>query len=190
MSSVVEVCNGALQKLGAARIVSLNDDSRNARSMNAAHGRIRDRLLRRHAWNFSIKREQLAASATAPPFGKARAFPLPSDYLRLLPPEFPHNVNWRDWQIESGEILTNDAAPLDVRYVRAVTDPNEMDALFRELWSTELALDTCQEITNSNTKKEGLREDKKLILQDAKQVNAFENMPTQPPVDVWITARA
>lgn len=195
MASEVEVANSALGKLGQDRITSLGDDSPAARSCSAAIARIRDKLLRgRNAWNFSIVRAQLAASATAPLFGKANAFPVPADFLRLLPLDPVDNLNTNDRQIESHEgsraILTDEDAPLDVRYVRRVTDPNEMDSLFLELWATDLALDICQDVTGSNTKKEALRADRKTILDEAKAVNAYESVAPVPPTDTWISRRA
>lgn len=195
MASDVETANSALQKLGQDRIASLSDDSPAARSCNVAIFRIRDKLLRgRNAWNFAIVRAQLAASVTAPLFGKANAFPLPSDFLRLLPLDPVDNVNTDDRQIESHgstrAIVTDEDAPLDIRYVRRVTDPNEMDSLFLELWATDLALDICLDVTGSNTKKEALRADRKAILEEAKAVNAYESVAPVPPTDPWITVRA
>ena len=193
MTSVVDVCNSALQKLGADRISSLADNNKNARAVNAAHERIRDKLLRRNAWGFAIKRDELAASSTDPLFGPAKQYPIPSDFLRLLAPDKEANLNSLDWRIERGPagrvIVTDDGAPLQIRYISRVTDPNEMDSLFLELWAVELALDVCQEITGSNTKKETLREDRKLIMAEAKQVNAYESVSDEPPEDDWITVR-
>lgn len=193
MASVVEVCNGALEKLGADSISSVDESNVRARAVRAAHERVRDVLLRRHPWNFAIKRDQLAASATEPAFGKDNAYPLPSDFLRLLPPDPELNSNSLDWQIESHDngraILTNDDAPLDVRYIWRVEDPNAMDPLFLELWSTEIALTICKKITGSNTLKESLRADVKTITAEAKKANAFENSSSEPPEDMFITVR-
>lgn len=194
MASVVGVCNRALQKLGtSSRIVSLSDDSKHARALNASYEAVRDALLRDHAWNFAKKRVQLAASATTPDFGKANAFPLPANFLRLLAPDPGYNLNSHDWEIENHEgalaILSDDDAPIDVRYIERVTDPNLMDALFLELWATDLAFELCKEITGSNAGKEALRADRKRILSDAKRTNAIENVASQPPDDPWVTVR-
>lgn len=194
-TSEVQICNRALQKLGtSARITSRTDNSRNARAMNLVFDDLRDKLLRDYTWNFAKKRAQLAASATAPDFGPANAFPVPSDFLRLRSPDPENNLNTNDWRIENHEdticVLTNDAAPLDFPYIAVVTDPNLMDALFRELLATDIALETCQEITGSNTKKEALREDRKDVIQRAVRVNAMENPADVPPADPWVTCRA
>lgn len=191
MASVVGVCNSALQKLGSpARITSLSDNSPTARALSVSYESVRDKLLRASPWNFAIKRAQLAASATDPLFTKDHAYPLPSDFLRLLPTDPEDNANTLDWQIESGSIVTNDDAPLEIRYIWRVTDPNAMDVLFLDLWAVELALQLCYEITGSNQKKAALLEERKTILREAKRVNAIESEAPRPPDDTWITARA
>jgi hypothetical protein len=185
VASVVGICNRALQRLGAARIVSLDDDTKNARACNNAYAPVRDALIRRYRWSFAITRAQLAADATAPAFGFANAFPLPADCLGVIPP----NESDVDWTVEGRAILSDWGAPLEVRYKKVVTDPNDMHADFRELLSLQLAAAMCEEITQSNTKMESIKDDIKTALADAKRNNAFEQTPDEPPEDTWITAR-
>lgn len=189
MASEVEICNRALQKLGAKRITSLTQDSVNARACNASYEAVRDKVLRCHIWNFAIKRAELPASSSAPAFGRANSYPLPSDFVKLAPQYPEWNQYYRDWQIEGRSILTNDRGPIQIRYIYQVSDPNEMDPIFRELLATELAFEMCEEITQSNTKKESLREDKSAIIAAARASNAFENVPTEAPDDDWSTYR-
>ena len=186
MASDVEICNRALQKLGSARITSLSDDSPEANAVNACFEILRDAEYRKHPWNFAIKRAQLAADTTDPLFGPAAQYPLPSDFIRLL----PSNDSDLDWRIENGAIVTDWGAPLEIRYIYKVTDPNKMDILFRESLSTMIALELCEKLTQSNTKKEGLRVDYKQIISDAKKTNAIENIAQDPPDDSWVTERA
>lgn len=189
MASEVEICNRALQKLGAKRITSLTEDSVNARSVNACYAILRDAELRRHPWNFAIDRAQLAADVTAPLFGKENSFPLPANYLGPIPPYPEYNVNNRDWQIEGGKIYTNDAAPLNFRYVKQVTDPNLMDPLFREALSARIALEICEELMDSNAKVATVAEMYKEAINEAKKLNAFEKIASKPPEDEWVTVR-
>lgn len=190
MATNVEIANRALQKLGAQRITSLSDNSRNARAVNAAFNIVRQEELRRHTWNFAVEREQLAADATAPAFGKATYFTLPSGCLRLLAPDPELNLNDLDWQIEGRKIATNDTAPLDVRYIDDITDPQQMDALFREAFASKLAMELCEEITQSNTKKDKATEDYDWAIAEAKRTNAIERTALDPPDDVWVTTRS
>lgn len=188
-TSEVEICNRALQKIGAKRITSLTQDAPNARACNVAYFVLRDMELRNHPWNFSIKRAELAADATPPDWGRQNSFTLPSDFLCLRPDYPEDNLNCKDWQIEGKKIVTNDAAPLYIRYTYRVTDPNEMDALFREALATKLAIEICEEIAQSNTKKADLKDDYRDIINRARKANAIENVSAEPPEDTWLTVR-
>lgn len=176
--------------LGANRITALTDpDSRNARTMNAAYETIRDAELRKHPWSFAIKRAQLAADATAPTFGPAVSYTLPSDFLRLLSPDANYNSNDSDWKIEGKKLLTDDSAPLNIRYIYRVTDPTEMDTLFHESLSAALAVATCEEITQSTSKLSNVAAIYDTNIKEAKRANAIETVSDEPPEDTWVTAR-
>jgi len=187
--SVVAICNLALQKVGDARITSLSDDSPRARSLNASYEIIRDRELRANKWNFAKKRATLAPSAVEPDFDFDYAFPLPTDCLRLLPPNTPS----LDWQTESHEdrtsILTNDGDTLEIQYIARVTDPNQFDVLFVEMLACKLALHLCEDRTQSSTKKADLVQEYKELRREARLVNAFENSSEEAPEDSWLLAR-
>lgn len=189
MASVVDICNSALQKLGAKRIVSLTENSPNARSCNAAYSNSRDAELQAHPWNFAVKRVELAADAVPPIFGKANSYTLPGDFLRLLAPDPGYNCVPRDWQIEGTKILTRDQAPLHLRYVALVTDTTLMVPTFREALACRLASEMCEEITQSNSKKASVNADYKDALREARRINALANPPVTPNEDSWITAR-
>jgi hypothetical protein len=190
MSSVVEICNRALQKVGARRIISITEDSVNARACNNAYDVIRRAELRAHPWACATTRAQLAASSTEPLFGRALAYPLPADYLRLLPHDPDYNTNSLDWQIEGGEIITDDTAPLNIRYIFDLQDPNIMDPLLREALSAKLAVEICEELTQSNQKKVSVKEDYKEAIREARRINAILNIAAKPPEDEWVTVRS
>jgi len=84
MASVVGICNQALAKLGATRIVALTDDTKQARLLNSIYEVKRDAELAANPWTFATKRAQIPASSTAPVFGWAYSYPLPSDYLAMV----------------------------------------------------------------------------------------------------------
>jgi hypothetical protein len=190
VASEVEIANRALLRVGATRITSLEEASANARAVNALFTTVRDAELRSHVWNFAIKRARLAADATAPAFGPANAFPLPSDFLRLLPPDKDTHYNDLDWRVEGRRILTDAAAPLDIRYIYRVTDPNEMDALFREAFSMRLARELCEPLTQSNTKIQLIATDYEVAIRAARKADAFEEVAIEPPEDTWLSVRA
>lgn len=189
MASVVEICNRALQKLGARRISSLSEDSVNGRACNACYEVLRDAELQAHKWNFAIERVELAADSPAPTWGKANSFTLPSDFLKLADPDPEWNENTIDYQIEGTKIFTNYDAPLQLRYVKKVTDANTMPALFREALSSRMAMELAEELTQSNSKRATAEIDYKRAISEARKANAIARRPADPATDSWITRR-
>lgn len=189
MASEVEVANVALSRVGAARVTALTENSVEARAVNAVLTVLRDVELRAHVWNFAIKREQLAEDATAPTFGPSSAFTLPSDFIRLLPPDPELHSNDLDWRIEGRKVLTYDTAPLDIRYVYRVTDPNIMDPLFRQAWALRVARAICEPLTQSNSKLQLIDAEYRDVLVMARKADALEEPPVDQPEDTWVTVR-
>lgn len=192
-TSDVSISNLALQKLGAARIVSLAEDSPQARECNACYEAMRDLELRKHRWSFAITRVALAADVTAPAFGPAKYFTLPADFLRLLEPDSSENYNTLDWRIEtnsgSKKIATDSSSPLNIRYVARIEDPAQFDAAFVEALACRMAIQMCEKLTQSNTKMQAVAEQYKDAIREARRVNAIEVVSAEPPTDTWDTAR-
>jgi len=189
MASEVSISNLALQLLGAARITSLTEDSVNAREANSCYAEMRDLELEKHRWRFAVARASLAASATAPDFDFDNAFPLPTDFLRL---RMPNRTNL-DWQIENHEnqlaVLTNDSGPLEIVYIKKVTDPNIMVPTFRAALAARMAVQMCEKITQSNTKLENARVSYREAINEARRSNALQRIADEGPEDTWVTAR-
>ena len=186
--SQVRVANLALQKLGAGEIVSMDEDTRERRAITRCYSMLRDRELRAHNWNFSIKRKVLAPSSVAPLFEFAKAFPLPADCLRPLPPA--RDVDWTiEYHEGSKHILTNEGTVIYLRYVSRVTDETQFDPLFADMLACKIAWHCCEEITQSNQKKADIEREYDKAKADAKRINAFEQATPQEPEPPWLTAR-
>lgn len=185
IQSAVDVCNSALQKVGAASIISLSDNSRSARACAQAYDTNRRSELRKHHWNFAMKRVVLAPDATAPAFDYLYQFTLPSDCLKvILPPD-----DTIDWVIESGKLLTNNGTSVNLRYIADVTDPTKWDAAFYDMVSIATAIDIVEVITNSTAKMQALEKAYKDALNEARRNNAFEQLPADGPDDSFWTVR-
>lgn len=204
--SKTDVCNRALQKLGAKRISAVTDETPSARACNLAYDIIRRSELRKRVWNFAIARASLPADVPAPDWGRSNSFTLPSDFLRLAesyPEQLTNDVNvvgvsvaftaeftgMKDWVIEQRKILTNDNAPLQIRYVFDVTDTTLFDPIFSEALSTAMAYEMCEELTQSNTKKSDIGKAYEEIIDEAHLANSIEVAPADPPPDTWLAAR-
>ena len=189
--SKVAIANLALQKLGATRISSLTQNDPNAASMNAAYDAIRRRELRAYEWSFAIRRDSIAADAAQTSWGSHNRFTLPADYLCLIRDDETGQAP--DWKIESASdgtfIITDDAAPLQIRYIADIDDPTYYDSLFVEALACALALHCCEEITQSTSKKQGIAADYDMAIKRAMQQSAIEKPATEFPEDDWINAR-
>ena len=192
-ASSVTIANRAIQALGSSETIeSLSQDSPNARSMNRVYEPRRQALLRKHRWSFAIQRASVAADATDTTWGELNRFYMPNDFLRLLRDKDMPDIR-KDWKIEGDatgmHVVTADASPLQFRYIADVTDPSRMDALFREVLALDMAVQTCQEVTGSTTKKDDIEEDLAGLLADAKAVGAIEEDPQESLDDDWLLAR-
>jgi hypothetical protein len=198
MASKIEILNSALIKLGAGRILSEADDNKRTRVIVGQYGVTRDALLRSYLWSFAMKRASLPSLAGAPTFGYTKAFALPGDFLRLayLGDTFvgPSMSDYRNsdesmYAIEGQAIVCDEPAPLHIRYVARIENTNVYDPLFVQALACHLAIDCCEEITQSGTKKESIREDLKTAMRDAVRVNAVEKPPQPLPDDSWMLGR-
>ena len=186
--SEVQIANRALQKLGAARISSLAQDHPNARSVSAAFDLVRDMELRRYDWSFAIKRASIAADGTDETILNTwKRYSLPNDFLKLIRDD--ESGTYVDWKIEGLYILTEDASPLEIRYVARIEDPNYFDPLFIEAFAGRLAMECCEEITDSSGKLEALSALYNDAISEAKRIGAIEKPAQEFPEDPWLTAR-
>jgi hypothetical protein len=169
MASTVDICNGALNQLGATTILSLTEDSKNARLCNSRYTQVRDGVFRSHPWNCLQKRVELAADTTAPAWGFTSAYTLPADCLRLLK-ILDYDSNYK---VEGRKILSN-ASTMKILYIGRITDPNEYDELLRETLSASLAADIAFAVTSNNTTATNMYNLFQDKLKDARFVDSTE----------------
>lgn len=204
------IANRALQLLGYPPISDILSNDRGARAINRAYQPVLLQELRSNFWSFAFTRTTLAASATTPAFGKAFYYPLPGDFVCLAPPDQITNqafgfgavvstpnvtLPYNDFQIEQMPnngglaIASNQASPIYIRYVTSNITEQAFDPSFAEMLACSLAVATCEELTQSNTKLQNVATIYKTEHGRARQRNAFEEQPVQPPVDQYILVR-
>tara|TARA_R110000803_G_scaffold192825_1_gene255716 strand:+ start:298 stop:876 length:579 start_codon:yes stop_codon:yes gene_type:complete len=177
MASVVDICNSALNLLGASTISALTDDSKNARLCNQRYEPVRNRVFRGHAWNCLHKRVQLAQNSTAPVVEYSNAYALPADCLRVLK---IHNgttdsiASALDYKLEGRNIVT-DEGTVYLIYIALETDPNNYDTYLQESISHQLAADLAYAITNNATLANQYMTRADERLREARFVDATEN---------------
>ena len=187
MASQVDICNGALNQLGASTIISLTEDSKNARILNKRYEMVRDRVFREHPWNCLIKRTKLAQDAATPAYEYSYQYTLPSDCLRVL--KTYEQKDDIDFKIENGKLLT-DAGTVYILYVARITDTIIYDTSLVETLSSAIASDICYAITGSTTLCDMMEMKYKEKLKDARFSDATEGMPDELDTDYpFISAR-
>lgn len=192
MAGKVEIANRALTKLGADRILLLTDLGKEARVMNAMFDTVMDAELRRHRWKFALKRASLSALVAKPEWGYAYAYQLPADFLALVQVNefYLRGLKHKTlWTVESGQILTDLAAPLLVRYIRRVDNMALLDPLFVEVLSCKLAFEACETLTQSSTKRQAAGEEYRFAISEAVRQDAIENPPDELPWGSWLDSR-
>lgn len=190
--SLTKLCNRALQRLGAARILTITDDTKNGRACNSCYETLRRKELRRHNWRFAITRVVLAPLVAAPAFDFDYQFPLPADYIKLMKPTLSTGQPdpTCDWEVESGVILTNNnGTTLNFRYVQDVTDVTRFDPLFFEALAMQMAFSMCDEITGSTNKQQMILNDYDTQIAEAKRINSFETVPMEGQEGSWLLSR-
>lgn len=174
MASDVDICNSALNMIGASNIVALTEDSRAARVCNQRFEFVRDATFRAHPWNCLLRRTSMAAESETPAFEFTAQHTLPSDpyCLRVLRPEDPDTV----YRVEGRKLLSN-TTPFKMIYVARVTDPNEYDQLLLETLAARLASDISYALVNSASLTAQLYQLYEQKLSEARFVDATEGTP-------------
>lgn len=196
--SDVDIVNRALQILGSEPIQALNEVKTSARAMTIAYPAVRDAELTRHRWKFSIKRAALAASPTVPSSDFGKQYTVPNDFLRLISGgslgSYPDCRDFRAtsnalYSLEGRSIMTNLGAPLYIRYIARITDTSMYDPAFTESLAARLAEETCERITQSDTKIQICQQRAKRALNEARTANALETASESIQDDTWVAAR-
>ena len=198
MASQAEIANAALTLLGSDRIISLDDDIKPAREIKAMFNISRDALLAGYDWSFAKTRSNLSALTSTPAHGFDYEFQIPSDCLRLvMVGEHYVGMDLTDYRgspveeftIEGRTILTNLAAPLPVIYIKRVTDTTQFQANFTKGFAAQLAMDVCEALTQSETKRARAERELSKEITLAIRANAIELPPRKLPDDEWLLSR-
>jgi hypothetical protein len=197
MPSVVDICNEAMDLLGAATITALTENSKEARLCNRRFETVRDTVLRAHPWNTAITRATLAKDSDAPAFGFANQFTLPTDpfCLRVLSfwnsnvdSEIAAYDSQVMFKIEGRKVLS-DEGTCRITYLARITDTETYDSLLSSTIAHKLAAETAYAITGSTTVSQSMQQLYEIRLREARSIDAMEGMPDKLIADDFINIR-
>ena len=188
MASEVDICNSALNMVGASNIISLTEDSKPARVCNQRYELVRDAVFRSHPFNCLIRRGELAQLSTTPSFEYAYEYQLPADPYCLRVLEVEGEELGVEYEIEGRKILT-DEGTMKIKYLARVTDTGEYDASLIEVLSARIAHEIAYPLTNSNTVAEQLWNLYLQKLSECRFVDATEGTPAEIIATDYTNAR-
>lgn len=186
-TSNVELVNRALALLGVESITSLTDNTKAASVSSVLFDDTRAAVFRGHPWNCLTKRASLPKDVTAPVYGFANRFVLPSDYLRLLATEDTGTLSLT-YQIE-GAFILSDNDTMNIKYTSLETDVTKYDTLLVDALCARLAADLAQPLLQSTSAMQDMWKMYELKMREAKFVDAQENSQDVLDADYWLDSR-
>lgn len=124
----------ALVLVGEEPILSFTEDNKPALFINQHYDNCRQYVLRQHPWGSATRRTTLSASADSPDWGFSKAFPVPTDFLRLI-----ERKNFKtEYRLEDDVLLSNNSTE-PISYVYDLIDVSKMDPLLQQAIAAFLA---------------------------------------------------
>jgi len=197
MPSVVDICNEAMDLLGAATITSLTENSKEARLCNRRFDTVRDAVLRSHPWNTAVTRASIARDSVAPAFGFSYQYTMPTDpyCLRVLSfwnSNVDNEIAAYDsqvmYKIEGRKILSNEGT-CKITYIGRVTDTEQFDPMLSNTIAHRLAAETAYAITGSTSVSQQMQQLYEFRLREARSMDGMEGYPDKIIADDFVNIR-
>jgi hypothetical protein len=156
----VSICSDALVMLGASAISSFAEGTPAATACSRLYPDLRDTLLSRYPWSWSLRKVQIARLATAPINEWKYAYQLPGDMLTGVIAVFDSGsdaarpVNY-GWEIYGSQLYTN-LETVYIDYQETVSE-SLMPPYFVRLLRMAMAAEVAMVITDQASKMEYYR---------------------------------
>jgi len=154
ITSVVDICNMALDYCNVRTITAIDEDTKQARICSRWYDTVRRSLLMNMNASFSLKRAVLVQVINfTPVYGYTKAYNLPQDCLKVLNVGSPTADNF--YQIEGNYIYVTEDIPAEdvkIRYIADVQDVTKFDAEFADCLALKLAEKICLPLSEDEQK--------------------------------------
>lgn len=185
--TAVELANLALSHLKEAPIRDFDYSSVASRWFRNNYAAHRDAYLAMHDWDFATALVRLPAEVEKPPFRWLNQYRKPADCLRLPQQCVDGKPGGRliPFEVVGNRILTDQAPPFPLRYIKRVTREAEFPPLFVQGFALFLASGCAHVITGKNSRAEALREAALEAFDRAGTFDAAQGTPL-PMIDLDI----
>lgn len=188
MLSQTDIINKALTLVGASPVVSIDDDSNNARILKRVYESSLRNILSECKWNFATKRAMLSSSADSLAWydtGESYVYVKPTDMIRI----FGANDSDAIWR-EEGDYIISDSSALGIRYVYYLSDPNKYSQEFIQAFIDKLCSDIAYAIVNSQSMGQRFKElYESVSLPKAMSANSQSGVQQTMIDDAWEQAK-
>jgi hypothetical protein len=126
-------------------------------------------------------------------------FRLPAGFLRKVPQDpkagsqswlgAPSGGEYDDWNIEGRYLTSRRSDAILLRFVTDTIDVASFDDMFCEGLAARIALEICEPVTQSAAKQGAITQEYQKFMGEAREINAIETGPEEPPVDDYISCR-
>ena len=182
--SKTSIANAALIEIGVERIIS-GETSEAQRLVDELFQQTLDEEIESDDWTFAIHRSQLAAESETPDFEYTYQHRLPSNpyCLRVL-----SEYNDYTYTVEGLKILS-DSTPLQIRYIKRITDVTELSASFRKAFQFRLASILAIPLRGSRALKETMENKYAKAIAKAASKDSQQSTPEETANGSWLDAR-
>jgi hypothetical protein len=192
----LKIINKTFFKLGQDPLQSLNSAEKRMVAALMNFEDTRDELQSTYPWKFCTARARLTAFTApdengqpvpvSPEFGYKYKFLLPRNYLRLYECE-QLGYTWNSPQealppMEGDFLLSNNAGPLNIIYIRKITEEHKWPPAFREAYACLLAEKLCFAVQQSPAYKLILKNDFKEAIAGARRIDAMQSAAIKLPI--------
>jgi hypothetical protein len=188
MSTDVEICNLALQAIGADTINQLVNPQRvNEKRCALIYQKTVRAELSKRRWFFTIETQVVQklpgmSAELAPRY----QFPIPNDCLRVIRGKLD------EWETRDGVILHAGEGPIEITFIKRKTEASFPD-VFVDVLTYALAMQLAIPCTNNRELRATMQESYRVALTDAAKHNAFTRVEDDiAPEDVnhsFVSAR-
>lgn len=150
MSERIDIANMALSMLGEQSILTIDEDSPNAKQVMIHYIPARDATLEAHDWTFAIERFLPGKLTETPVYGASALFAVPVNILRVISCDNPTSSSVSisapidsneqiEWVMEGGNIVCNEEV-VYAKGIRRIEDEGSFSPLFVQAFAAKLAM--------------------------------------------------
>jgi hypothetical protein len=149
MASKVDICNMALSRLSCKPIISLSDNTTEAKTLNIIYDMVAENVMALGPWTSCTKRATLAQLTDTPDWGYTYQYQLPTDpkFIKCLLLNECKKGDI-DFAIEGDKLLCNETTA-QIKYIALITDTESYDAYLRQAITERLICEMAYQKTGS-----------------------------------------